>query len=65
MLLIDFHKYAQKPAAQPQPDFVSAADMFLAISIRRTTLSIACKRRVSDDTESAKVDSDLVVSHSS
>jgi hypothetical protein len=65
MLLIDFHKYAQKTAAQPRSGFVSASDMFLAISIRRTTLSIACKRRISDDTKSVKVDSDLAFKHSS
>jgi len=44
MLLVHFHKYAQKPATQPRSGLVSAAGMSLAISIRRTTLSFVCKR---------------------
>jgi len=40
MVLVDFHKYAEKQATQPQSGSASEADMSLEISIRRTTLTI-------------------------
>jgi hypothetical protein len=40
MLLVDFHEHAQKQAALRQSGSASKADMFMEISIRRTTLTV-------------------------
>lgn len=62
MLPIDFHKYAQTRTVQPASGSVSGADMFLAISIRRTTLSFACKHRTTENSDLRAVSRDLLVS---
>ncbi|KQI72656.1 hypothetical protein AN191_06500 [Loktanella sp. 5RATIMAR09] len=61
MLLIDFHKYAQKPATRLRSGVVSATEMSLAISIRRTTLSFVCKRPLCGCNEAVKAVSDRAV----
>jgi hypothetical protein len=64
MVLVDFHKHAQKQATQPQSGSVSTADMFLAISIRRTTLTIELKRPAGDYREASNVGSQFLFTHS-
>lgn len=46
MVLVDFHKFAQKQATQPQSGSASEADLCLEISIRRTTLTIAFNQAI-------------------
>ncbi|MCK0094291.1 hypothetical protein MWU60_01805 [Yoonia sp. F2084L] len=55
MVVVDFQKYAQKQATQPQAGFVANADMVLAISIRCTTLSMAFRRPVGAVNDTLKV----------
>ena len=64
MMVIDFHKYTQKRVAQSQSGFVSKADMFLAISIRRTSLSIAFKRPSGANADACEVDPLLFLTQS-
>jgi hypothetical protein len=61
MVLVDFHKHAKKQAPEPQSGSVSTADMFLAISVRRTTPSIAFIRPAGDDKEASKVGSHILL----
>jgi hypothetical protein len=62
MVPIDFHKYAKTRAAQPASGSLSGADMFLAISIRRTTLSFAWKHQTTENCDRRAVARDLLVS---
>jgi hypothetical protein len=64
MVLVDLHKHAQKQATQPQSGSVSRADMFLAISIRRTILSIELKRPAGDFNDASKVYSHFLFTRS-
>ncbi|KQB98215.1 hypothetical protein AL073_04850 [Loktanella sp. 1ANDIMAR09] len=55
MLPIDFHTYAQTRAAQPVSASVSGAEMFLAITIRRTTLSFVWKHRATQNSDARTI----------
>jgi hypothetical protein len=61
MVLIDFHKHAQRRATNSQSSVVSKAGMCLAISIRRTTLSFEFKHPADDFNDASKVNSSVLV----
>jgi hypothetical protein len=53
MLLVDFHKHAQKQAAQPRSGSALKADMFMEISIRRTTLTVELNQVMKMDVQAS------------
>ena len=62
MVIIDFHKHALEQAARQRSGFISKANVSLAISIRRTTLSFEFKRPARDYNDASKAETGFSLS---